>query len=702
MFDFPTTPAVGTIVQVPDGSWRRWDGVKWGPTPGPGPETLQVFIGDAPPGPPGGPLHGELWFNSYEQQMYIWYDDPNSSQWVIVTANVGGISADAPHDGQIYGRQDGGWVGVGEGVGGPFLPLTGTTPITGPITGIVDIINNPADPFINTSPFETHRLMVQVGPHSPLDIALMGGGTGGPGVAGYFNGFSSAISVPFDAITPSGAQAIAGFAYSQCPFVPGSQSGPAATALYGMAVADGSNVHVWGGNVVINDGPSYAPDGSINQVLNGIEFDVNMYNGGYADATQNTAIQVQTIHLNTRYPPRPGSLGYSISCASYFNPISYAFASLQGAATNALYVGPTTFFPLTWAANHAYVLNHTVQPTPANGYAYVCTVAGTSGSVQPTFPTSAGTVTDGGVTWAWQRTLGDTSQAILWNFVDGTATPTQRQMRMQVLPSPGGGNLNISGVPGIVGLNVTGAVQSYGISEILSSFVVPAVPPNGNPNNPAVWAPITAYAINAQTMPIVVNGSKYICTVAGTSGATPPAWPGSGTVTDGSVTWSFNGAIASGNNNTSFQSATGVMSVGLAIGAVQLIATAGTNTNGMNSQRINYNFSLTGSAALQSYQMVVVPTASGGTMQMNASGVDANVFVKTGLQVGSPTGGMGAVGTVKASGAGTFNGGFGVFTTTTPVTTKPTLTGAWAGNTAGKALSTLLATYGLLIDSTTA
>jgi hypothetical protein len=29
MFDFPTTPKYGTNIQVPDGSWRAWDGVKW-------------------------------------------------------------------------------------------------------------------------------------------------------------------------------------------------------------------------------------------------------------------------------------------------------------------------------------------------------------------------------------------------------------------------------------------------------------------------------------------------------------------------------------------------------------------------------------------------------------------------------------------------------------------------------------------------
>ena len=29
MFDFPTTPPIGTVVTTPDGSSRAWDGVKW-------------------------------------------------------------------------------------------------------------------------------------------------------------------------------------------------------------------------------------------------------------------------------------------------------------------------------------------------------------------------------------------------------------------------------------------------------------------------------------------------------------------------------------------------------------------------------------------------------------------------------------------------------------------------------------------------
>tara|TARA_A100000171_G_scaffold53092_1_gene76745 strand:- start:19863 stop:20480 length:618 start_codon:yes stop_codon:yes gene_type:complete len=54
-----------------------------------------------------------------------------------------------------------------------------------------------------------------------------------------------------------------------------------------------------------------------------------------------------------------------------------------------------------WAATTAYALGDTVEPTTPNTYRYECTTAGTSGSGEPTFPTSGigSTVVDGTVVW---------------------------------------------------------------------------------------------------------------------------------------------------------------------------------------------------------------------------------------------------------------------------------------------------------------
>jgi len=64
-----------------------------------------------------------------------------------------------------------------------------------------------------------------------------------------------------------------------------------------------------------------------------------------------------------------------------------------------------------WQASHNYALNDIVQPTTPNGHSYKVTAdAGSSGSSEPTWPTSGGTVVDAGITW--------TDQGLLPNGID--------------------------------------------------------------------------------------------------------------------------------------------------------------------------------------------------------------------------------------------------------------------------------------------
>ena len=77
----------------------------------------------------------------------------------------------------------------------------------------------------------------------------------------------------------------------------------------------------------------------------------------------------------------------------------------------------------TWQASTAYSIGAIVRPTTANGYWYVCDVAGTSGSSQPSWPTTVGaTVTDGTVTWRCRKDyqvllkIGESSGASNYNF----------------------------------------------------------------------------------------------------------------------------------------------------------------------------------------------------------------------------------------------------------------------------------------------
>jgi hypothetical protein len=49
-----------------------------------------------------------LWWNSLDTQLYLYYADPNSSQWVVAN-NQSGFVPEAPLDGQLYGRKTGDW-----------------------------------------------------------------------------------------------------------------------------------------------------------------------------------------------------------------------------------------------------------------------------------------------------------------------------------------------------------------------------------------------------------------------------------------------------------------------------------------------------------------------------------------------------------------------------------------------------------------
>lgn len=65
-----------------------------------------------------------------------------------------------------------------------------------------------------------------------------------------------------------------------------------------------------------------------------------------------------------------------------------------------LYGADATLTATARANSTAYTLYQVVEPATRNNYRYRCTVAGTSGSSPPSWPTTIGnTVTDGGVTW---------------------------------------------------------------------------------------------------------------------------------------------------------------------------------------------------------------------------------------------------------------------------------------------------------------
>lgn len=56
------------------------------------------------------------------------------------------------------------------------------------------------------------------------------------------------------------------------------------------------------------------------------------------------------------------------------------------------------------------------------------------------------------------------------------------------------------------------------------------------------WAATTVHALNDRIKPTTANGHWYLCTTAGTSGASEPTWVTNGsTVTDGTAVWTDQG-----------------------------------------------------------------------------------------------------------------------------------------------------------------
>lgn len=62
---------------------------------------------------PVAPTPNALWWDSVGTQLYLWYNDGTSTQWVNATnAGMGALNSDAPTDGQTYGRRSGTWNAV--------------------------------------------------------------------------------------------------------------------------------------------------------------------------------------------------------------------------------------------------------------------------------------------------------------------------------------------------------------------------------------------------------------------------------------------------------------------------------------------------------------------------------------------------------------------------------------------------------------
>lgn len=115
--DFPNTPTVGSTFTSGGTSWV-WDGTKWKQ----GPQTPSLVTMSATP--PSSPTPGTLWYDTNGGLLYCYYNDGNSSQWVIANPNSSGM----------VGPQ--GVIGPTGGTG-PVGP-TGPTGLSWPAQGVTD------------------------------------------------------------------------------------------------------------------------------------------------------------------------------------------------------------------------------------------------------------------------------------------------------------------------------------------------------------------------------------------------------------------------------------------------------------------------------------------------------------------------------------------------------------------------------------
>lgn len=201
---------------------------------------------------------------------------------------------------------------------------------------------------------------------------------------------------------------------------------------------------------------------------------------------------------------------------------------------------------VTWAASTAYALNDRAVPTTRNGYVYKVTVAGTSGASEPTWPTVIGnTVVDGGVTWECEEQYWSASTA----YAQGDQiTPYNGQTYVCTLAGTSGTTEPTwTGEPG----DIADGTAKWHFVDVWPS-TVGATCYDGSTIwelYEEYWTASNSVALNDEITPW--NGLKYKCTQAGTTGTSEPAWSYStAEFTDGTAKWQRVSGITAGAANS--------------------------------------------------------------------------------------------------------------------------------------------------------
>ena len=163
------------------------------------------------------------------------------------------------------------------------------------------------------------------------------------------------------------------------------------------------------------------------------------------------------------------SLNYSSTFPSGLNFPQGLSVPLSLPDQNGDTVPPVPTIPV-WVANTAYTMGQFVQPSPPNGFAYLCIQPGTSGppTPPPVWPIAPGTVPDGTVVWAFASTRDWWLQFV-----------TARDGIDPLLPANGGTGLPIPGMPPTVSGVAPPAVGVAGLGLSGSSVVAGSHPFRG-------------------------------------------------------------------------------------------------------------------------------------------------------------------------------------------------------------------------------
>jgi anaerobic selenocysteine-containing dehydrogenase len=120
--------------------------------------------------------------------------------------------------------------------------------------------------------------------------------------------------------------------------------------------------------------------------------DNNLYNDKYVKECTNALLKIRT---DFKTCPENGGVFSGLTGGTYNATLA---ATLDASYSKTTW--EYDFGDQAWQASYSFALGAIVRPTTSTNYHYECTVAGTSGATEPTWPTVVNnTVADGTVTW---------------------------------------------------------------------------------------------------------------------------------------------------------------------------------------------------------------------------------------------------------------------------------------------------------------